>query len=61
MIPRWHRAELAVDAMRTHDRDLLTLGLLYDQRTRSLAQIEPLLDEWLADPRNAELAQWFSK
>jgi len=60
MIPRWLHAELAVNAIRTQDRDLLLHFLLNDPHTRSLEQAEGLLDEWLADPRNAELAQWFS-
>ena len=59
MIPRWHRAELMVEALRSGDRDLLLLYLLRDQRTRSLGQAEPLLDEWLADPRNERLARLF--
>jgi alpha-galactosidase len=61
MIPRWHRAELTVEAMATGDRDLLLAYLLYDQRTRSLEQAEGLLDEWLADPRSAGLARKFSR
>lgn len=52
MIPRWKRAELFVEALRSRDRDLLLLYLLEDPRTRSLAQAELLLEEWLADPRN---------
>lgn len=59
MIPRWHRAELMVNALRTGDRDMLLLYLLNDQRTRSLEQAEALLDEWFADPRNERLAQTF--
>ena len=61
MIPRWLHAELAVNAIRTRDRDLLLHFLLNDQRTRSVAQAEGLLEEWLAEPRNIELAQWFNK
>ena len=60
MIPRWQRAEMEVEALRTRDRDLLLLTLLCDQRTRSLAQAEALLDEWLADPRNESVAQIFA-
>jgi alpha-galactosidase len=59
MIPRWHRAELMVEALRTGDPDMLLLYLLDDQRTRSLEQAEALLDEWLADPRNERLARIF--
>ena len=59
MIPRYHRAELMVGALRTGDRDLLLLYLLDDQRTRSLAQAEALLGEWLADPRNERVARIF--
>jgi alpha-galactosidase len=59
MIPRWQRAELVVEALRSHDRDLLLLYLLEDQRTRSLEQAEALLAEWLTEPRNEHLADWF--
>jgi alpha-galactosidase len=59
MVPRWQQAELVVEALRSHDRDLLLLYLLEDQRTRSLEQAEALLEAWLADPRNAHLAGWF--
>jgi alpha-galactosidase len=59
MIPRWHRAELMVQALRSGDRGLLLLYLLDDPRTRSLEQAEVLLDEWLADPRNERLARLF--
>ena len=59
MIPRWHEAELMVEALRSADRDLVLLYLLQDQRTRSLEQAESLLDEWLADPRNGRLARIF--
>jgi alpha-galactosidase/6-phospho-beta-glucosidase family protein len=59
MIPRWHRAELMVNALRTGDRDLLLLYLLQDHRTRSLEQAEAFLDEWLTDPRNERMAQLF--
>jgi alpha-galactosidase/6-phospho-beta-glucosidase family protein len=61
MIPRWHRAELMVEALRTGDPDLLLLYLLDDQRTRSLEQAEALLGKWLADPRNERLARIFGK
>jgi len=59
MIPRWHRAELEVEALRSGDRHLLLHALLADPRTRSLEQAEGLLDEWLADPRNERVARLF--
>jgi alpha-galactosidase len=59
MIPRWHEAELVVEALRSGDRDLVLLYLLQDQRTRSLGLAEALLDEWLADPRNERMARLF--
>lgn len=55
MIPRWHRAELVVEALRTRDRNLLLNYLLADPRTRTLDQARRLLDEWLADPRNGRV------
>ena len=59
MIPRWHRAEMMVEALRSGDRGLLLLYLLHDHRTRSLEQAEALLDEWLADERNGRIAGIF--
>ncbi len=61
MTPRWHRAELEVNALRTGDRDLLLLYLLENQQSRSLEQAEGLMTEWLADPRNQAMAQLFNK
>jgi alpha-galactosidase/6-phospho-beta-glucosidase family protein len=59
MIPRWQRAEMLVNAMRTRDRDLLLLYLLDNHQTRSLAQAEELLDAWLAHPLAAGVAAHF--
>ena len=59
MIPRWHRAELEVEALRSGDRHLLLHALLADPRTRSLEQAEGLLAEWLADPRSERVARLF--
>jgi alpha-galactosidase len=59
MIPRWHRAEMMVEALRSGDRGLLLLYLLHDHRTRNLAQAEALVDEWLADERNGRIAGIF--
>jgi len=56
MIPRWHHAELLVEALRSHDRDMALLCLLADQRTQSLEHAESLLNEWLTDPRNKDVA-----
>ena len=57
MIPRWHRAELMVEALRGGDRDLALLYLLNDHRTRSLEGVGALLDEWLSDPRSERVAR----
>lgn len=59
MAPRWRRAELVVEALRTGDRDLLLHFLLQDERTRSLQQAESLLDEWLVLPQNEVVARHF--
>jgi alpha-galactosidase len=59
MVPHWQLAELTVEAIRKRDRRMLLLVLLNDQRTRSLAQAEALLNEWLTDPRNRPVAQIF--
>jgi alpha-galactosidase len=59
MVPRWHRAELMVEALRTGDRSLLLLYLLNDHRTQTLEQTEALVDEWLSDERNGRIAGIF--
>lgn len=59
MMPRWSKAERMVEAMRSHDRDMLLLYLLEDPRTQSLEQAQSLVDEWLAEPRNQDLARLF--
>jgi alpha-galactosidase len=61
MIPRWHQAELVVEALRTQDRDLVLLYLLNLHPTHSLEQAESLLNEWLADPRAAAVARWMAR
>jgi alpha-galactosidase len=59
MIPRWHRAELMVEALRAGDRGLLLLYMLDDHRTQTLEQAEALVDEWLGDERNTRIARIF--
>lgn len=59
MIPRWHKAELMVEAVRSGDRDLLLMDLLADQRTRSLEQAEAYLKEWLHHPMNKDMQELF--
>jgi alpha-galactosidase len=59
MIPRWRRAECAVEAMRSGDPEYLVQYLLYDNRTRSLQQATALIEEWLSDPRNESIASHF--
>ncbi|RAV10897.1 alpha-glucosidase/alpha-galactosidase [Paenibacillus contaminans] len=61
MIPRWHKTECIVQAMRTGDPEYLMQFLLYDPRTRTIEQAEGLLNEWLGDPRNEGLARHFGK
>jgi len=59
MIPRWRRAECAVNAIRSNDPEYLLQYMLFDQRTRSEGQAQAFLNEWLADPRNEKLAVRF--
>jgi alpha-galactosidase len=59
MIPRWHQAELVVEALRSGDRDLLLHYVLNHRHSRSLEQAAALVDDWLADPRNQAVAQHF--
>jgi len=56
MIPRWHQAEMTVNALRTGDRNLFLLSLLASHKCRGLEQADRLLAAWLADPRNARVA-----
>ena len=59
MIPRWREAEQIVECMRQRSYNLLKLLILGDWRTRSLEQAENLLEEWLSDPHNTRLADYF--
>jgi alpha-galactosidase len=59
MIPRWQRAEMVVEAIRSRDLNLVRLILLYDPRTRSPEQADGLISAWLGDPRNRKLAELF--
>jgi alpha-galactosidase len=59
MIPRWHQAELVVEAVCQADNDLLLLYMLNSHHSRSLEQAETLLIEWLADPRNERVRNHF--
>lgn len=60
MITRWQRAEMVVEAIRSRDLDLVRLSVLYDPRTRNPEQADALIDEWLCNPRNQELAHLFN-
>ena len=59
MIPRWHKAELMVNAIRSGDRDMLLLYLLNDHRTKNLEQAEKLIDAWIDHPENERIRQIF--
>jgi len=59
MIPRWREAEQLVECIRQRNLNILKLLLLGDARSRSLDQVESLLDEWLSDPHNTAMANYF--
>ena len=59
MIPRWREAEQVVECMRRQSYHLLLLYIMGDARTHSLEQAEALLEEWLSDPHNTRLANYF--
>jgi len=59
MLPRWREAEQAVECMRLQSYNLLLLYIMGDARTHSLEQAEALLEEWLSDPHNTRLANYF--
>ena len=52
MNPHWCRAEMAVEAVKTGDRNILLSYLLSNPQTKSLEQAERLIDAWLAEPQN---------
>jgi alpha-galactosidase len=61
MIPRWHRAELLVNAVAGGDANLLLLYLLQDQRTRNIDQAASLADAWLDADQNAAMRKLFRR
>jgi len=60
MIPRWREAEQAAECMRLRSYNLLLQFILNDPRTQSLKQAEGLLAEWLENPNNTRLQNYFS-
>lgn len=52
MNPRFTQCELICEALLSGERDAFKLALLYDHYTRSEAQAEALLDEWMNHPKN---------
>lgn len=56
MLPRLFEAETMIEAVARGDLDLIRINLLADHRTQSLEQVDAMLEEWLADPRCARLA-----
>jgi alpha-galactosidase len=59
LTPRWHSAELAVQALQSRDKELLLLAVLENRQTRSLGQAEALLTDWLAEPANSTVRHHF--
>ena len=59
MIPRWQAAESLVNAVVNHDRKLLLLRVLEYHETRSYAQAEALLNDFLTHESNGLLREWF--
>lgn len=60
MIPRWREAELMVESFRLKSYPLLLNFILSDPRSNGLAQAEALLAEWLENPNNTALKNYFS-
>jgi alpha-galactosidase len=59
LTPRWHSAELAVQALQSRDKELLLLAFLENHQTRSLGQAEALLTDWMAEPANSTVRHHF--
>jgi alpha-galactosidase len=51
MNPRYAQCELVCEAIGTGSREAFRLVFLMDHDTRSLEQVDAMLDEWIADPR----------
>lgn len=60
MYPRMIRMEWALEAFLEGGRDLLFEWLIVDPRTKSLRQIEEVIDALLSLPENKEMARHFS-
>ena len=60
MIPRWHEAELMIQAVLTGDPDFVLQYLLADHRTQTLQQAERLVAAWLEHPRNTAIRRHFA-
>jgi len=61
ILPRWLLMERELSAYINHDYHLLRDIVLEDHRTQSREQADALLDEWLAQPANADLAEWYGR
>jgi alpha-galactosidase/6-phospho-beta-glucosidase family protein len=59
LAPRWHQAELLIQALISRARSDLLLYLLADHRTQGVDQAQELLDDWFSEPRNTGMAQHF--
>ena len=59
LVPRWQRAELAVHALRTGDLDAVRQLLLCHPFSRSLAQVDALIRDWLEAPANGAMRRLF--
>lgn len=61
MNPRYAQCELICEALLSGERDAFKLALLCDHYTRSEAQADVLLDEWLAHPKNVAINKLMKK
>jgi len=59
MIPRWREAEQFVGCMQYQSYNLLLQFVMGDPRTRSKEQAERMIAEWLDNPNNTRLRNYF--
>jgi len=59
MIPRWQGAEIIVNAVACHDKEMLLLKILEARGTRSYAQAEALLSDVFEHELNGFMRDWF--
>lgn len=59
IIPRWLRMEIVLQAFRERDKKSILLMLMEDHRTKSLEQVEALIEDILSQPWNGSAKEHY--